>query len=230
MDALGCLGRKKRGPIMIRTLLKPALRVLGLTRLRAKWQQQAQTRARLRQWELNGRPVPPPHLQKQKILRQYARRYRLRNLVETGTYLGDMVEAMKGDFAHIISIELSPMLHEKARQRFAGQPNVELVQGDSGPAMTTIMQGLTTPTLFWLDGHFSGDITAQGPLDTPILQELDAILAAPDRRHVILIDDARCFGTDPAYPTPASLDAYIRARRPGVNIETQDDVIRITPS
>jgi hypothetical protein len=215
---------------MIRTLLKPLVRGFGLTALRHKWQKQAETRARIRQWELHGRPVPPPHVQKQKVLRQYARRYRLRTLVETGTYLGDMVDALKGDFERIISIELSPMLHEKARHRFANEGNIELVQGDSGSAMRTIMKQLTMPTLFWLDGHYSGDITARGQLDTPVLHELEHIFsgASPDR-HVILIDDARCFGTEPSYPNLAELSALVHRHCPTASFTVEDDIVRIAP-
>jgi hypothetical protein len=63
-----------------------------------------------RKWERNGRPMPPPHLVKQGVLLEYAKRYSLRTLVETGTQYGAMVHAMKPHFDSIISIELSPEL------------------------------------------------------------------------------------------------------------------------
>ncbi len=47
----------------------------------------------LAEWERQGRPVPPPHVVKQRVLRGYAERYHLNIFVETGTYRGDMVEA-----------------------------------------------------------------------------------------------------------------------------------------
>jgi len=56
------------------------------------------------EWERIGKPVPPPHIIKQKVLRDYSKIYGLRILVETGTYLGDMVEAMKANFDRIYSI------------------------------------------------------------------------------------------------------------------------------
>lgn len=83
-------------------------------------------------WDKAGRPAPPPHIVKQKALRDYSKTYGLRILVETGTYLGDMVEAMKADFDRIYSIELSKDLHEKAAKKFADVKNVELIHGDSG--------------------------------------------------------------------------------------------------
>ena len=57
-------------------------------------------------WEREGRQIPPPHIVKQRVLREYAKKYGLRILVETGTSTGDMVEAMKTDFDRIYSIEL----------------------------------------------------------------------------------------------------------------------------
>ena len=50
-------------------------------------------------------PVPPPHVVKQRVLREYAERYELKVFVETGTYRGDMVQAMKPLFDKIYSIE-----------------------------------------------------------------------------------------------------------------------------
>ena len=66
-------------------------------------------------WKRGGQPLPPPHAVKQTLLRQVARTLRLRVLVGTGTYEGDMVEAMKGDFDRIYSIEISEGLAMRAR-------------------------------------------------------------------------------------------------------------------
>jgi hypothetical protein len=56
-------------------------------------------------WQLRGRPIRSPHLLKQRTVRQYADRYGLRVLVETGTYYGEMV-AQKSLPAGRISIFL----------------------------------------------------------------------------------------------------------------------------
>ena len=181
------------------------------------------------EWERKGKPIPPPHIVKQRTLQSYAERYDLKVLVETGTYYGDMVEAMKHVFDHIYSIELSKELFEKAKKRFKGLKHVELIHGDSGIEFRNLMDKINQPALFWLDGHYSGGVTAKGEKETPILEELQQILNAPDRGHVIIIDDARCFGTDPAYPTIEQLYTFIKSKRPNVNIFAQDDSIRITP-
>ena len=64
----------------------------------------------LARWEHDGRPVPPPSIVKQHIVKKYAREYGTTTLIETGTYLGDMLEACSHEFTRIISIELDRSL------------------------------------------------------------------------------------------------------------------------
>jgi hypothetical protein len=183
----------------------------------------------IEEWERNGRPVPPPHVVKQAVLRRYAERYHLRVFIETGTYRGDMVEAMKPLFQKIYSIELSEKLFEEAKNRFKSDTHVELIHGDSGQELGRIVERLDQPALFWLDGHYSAGDTARGRKDTPIYEELEQILRAPDLGHVVVIDDARHFGTDPGYPTIEELRTYVLSERPDVRVAVEDDSIRITP-
>lgn len=188
----------------------------------------ARARRELYQWVRAGRPAPPPHVIKQMTLRAYARRFGLTVLVESGTFLGDMVAAMLGEFDRIYSIELGDELYERAVQRFRGRDDVELVHGDSATELGSLLSRLRQPALFWLDGHYSEGITARGPKDTPILDELDHILGDRERRHVVLVDDARVFGVDSAYPSIEELSRFVRERRPQADISIKDDSIRIT--
>lgn len=183
----------------------------------------------MQEWRKAGCPIPPPHRVKQAVLRQYARRYRLTVLVETGTYYGDMVNAMTYAFRQIYSIELSEDLFKRAQKRFGDKAHIELICGDSAKVLPSVLNQLSEPALFWLDGHYSGGPTARGAEDTPILAELDQILAMPDIGHVIVVDDARCFGADAAYPTLEALKEYVLARRPNVRYAVEGDSIRIAP-
>ncbi len=185
---------------------------------------------KLEEWTRNGKPAPPPHIVKQRTLRSHAENFGLTILVETGTYFGDMVEAMKDDFGQIYSIELSKELYEKAKKRFRGVATVELIHGDSGTELGNLIGRIDKPALFWLDGHYSAGVTARGDQDTPIYEELTHIFDAPDKGHVIIIDDARCFGVDPAYPSIEELSNFIKSKRENVDISIEDDSIRITPS
>ncbi len=186
------------------------------------------TEKELIEWERKGRPAPPPHVIKQRELRNYADKYDLKVLVETGTFMGDMVEAMKNSFEKIYSIELSAELYENARKRFEGDERIELIHGDSGKMLGKLLENLDQPALFWLDGHYSAGITAKGEKETPIYEELTHIYSAQISGHVVLIDDARCFGTDPAYPSTSELSEFIRTKRPDSKIEVDFDSIRVT--
>jgi hypothetical protein len=93
-----------------------------------------------------------------------------------------------------------------------------------------VLQQLERPALFWLDGHYSGGITAQADRHTPIVQELIHIFSSASPGHVVLVDDARCFGTDPQYPTLPRLRELVLGLRPDRVITTDDDCIRITPA
>jgi hypothetical protein len=181
------------------------------------------------EWERKGQPVPPPHIVKQRVLQTYSKRYNLKVLVETGTYLGEMVEAMRNVFDYIYSIELSKELYEQAKKRFKALRHIELIHGDSGDELGNIISKIDQPALFWLDGHYSRGVTARGNKDTPIYEELHHILNAPDRGHVIIIDDARCFGTDSAYPRIEELSELIKSKRTNTDIIVLDDSIRIVP-
>lgn len=91
-----------------------------------------------------------------------------------------------------------------------------------------VLRELKQPALFWLDGHYSEGFTAKGDKETPIYDELNWIFSVPERRHVIIIDDARCFGVYADYPTLAELKRFVEEKRPGASFVVEDDSIRIT--
>lgn len=184
-------------------------------------------RRELRDWEKMGKPVPPPPEVKQKTVRDYAAKFSIHTLVESGTCLGDMVYATKDTFDKIFSIELDKALYETAKKRFSKFKHISIIQGDSGEVLPNILTNITQPCLFWLDGHYSGGITAKGRVETPILQELNHILNHPVAEHVILIDDARCFVGRSDYPTIEKLQDYIFKRCPDRVFEVKEDIIRI---
>ena len=183
----------------------------------------------MKSWEAAGKPVPPPHRIKQKVLTEYATNFETKILIETGTFLGDMLYAMRRRFDRLISIELSSELTERARVRFRKYPQIQIVNGDSGEKLKEILQGISQRTLFWLDGHYSGGITAKGKLDTPIYSELQIVFDHPVKDHVILIDDARLFNGTNDYPTIPELQEIIQELRPDYLFSVRNDIIRIHP-
>ncbi|EJL43059.1 FkbM family methyltransferase [Brevibacillus agri] len=175
----------------------------------------------------------PQYEVKTAAVTDYGKRHQIRTFIETGTYRGYMVAAQKAAFSRIYSIELDPALYLAAKTHFAADEHVSILHGDSSKVLPELLASITEPCLFWLDGHYIPLSTesAKGNLDTPILEELAAILSHPVRNHVILIDDARCFiGSNPLlkdYPTIAELKQYVADLRPDLHFEVKDDIIRI---
>jgi hypothetical protein len=177
---------------------------------------------------MRGRPFPPPHVVKQLVILQYQRSRRLSTFIETGTFTGEMVDAMRPHFRRVISIEMSPEIHNDAVRRFGGDPRIELLLGDSAIVLPRVLKHIRDPALFWLDGHFMGGNTARSQDDSPVRHELSSLLAHHVRGHVVLIDDARLFDGTAGYPTLPELRSWIERDRPGSDVQIEDDIIRCT--
>ena len=178
-------------------------------------------------WKLRGEPVRSPHLVKQRAVREYADRYQLRVLVETGTYYGEMVAAMKNRFAEIYSVEYVPELAARAQKKFAAWKHVRILEGDSQREIPALLQALRQPALFWLDAGYYGWAGLQGDRQR-LTTELEAILEHPVPGHVILMDDARGLNGQNGAPTVAELKDRIERKFSGKRVEVKHDILRIT--
>jgi hypothetical protein len=179
-------------------------------------------------WKLRGKPLRSPHLLKQRTVREYGERYGLRTLVETGTYYGEMVAAMKSRFDRIYSIESDAELASRAAQKFARHPNIQILQGDSQRVLPELLKTLAQPALFWLDAGYYGWAGTQG--DTQRLStELEAILLHPVNGHIILMDDARGLDGRNGALTVEELRQRVELEFPDRVVDVQDDILRITP-
>lgn len=178
-------------------------------------------------WQWLGKKGAAPHSVKQHAIRALKKKYQLGILVETGTYQGDMVEAMKNDFETVYSIELSKDFAQQAQKRFQNDENVTILQGDSAAVISKILKQIKKPTLFWLDAHYSGGNTAKASKQTPIEKELQLILKHRVKGHVILIDDARLFDGTDDYPLLDRVKEMVRKALPNSEISVENDAIRI---
>lgn len=180
-------------------------------------------------WKLRGQPVRSPHLVKQRAIREYARRYGLRTMIETGTYYGEMVAAVKGDFDRVYSIEFQPELARRAARRFARDSRVRILEGDSQQVLPELLKSITEPAIFWLDAGYWGWVNlARDP--ERLSAEVEAALSHSVKGHVVLMDDARMLDGRDGAPRFEELRARIAARFPGRRIELVNDIIRITPA
>lgn len=180
-------------------------------------------------WLMSGKPNPLPLSEKARIIRRYARQFGITTIVETGTYLGDMIEAVRHAFTKVYSIEIDETLYRNAAERFKDDPRISILLGDSAHVLPTAIALLGGPALFWLDGHYSSGVTGKGNKETPIVEELLAIAANPIPGNVILIDDARLFDGTHDYPTLAELKERVGRLWPTYTFEVAGDIIRIFP-
>lgn len=154
---------------------------------------------------------------KVQVLRDYLQKTGLRTLVETGLYEGrgsggsclDLLDSL-------VIIDISPDNCDKAGRNY---PSARVIQGDSGEVLPAILPDLG-PALFWLDAHAVTDDLEEN--HSPLLAELDAILAWPHAaQSVVLIDDVRMMGL-PGWPT---LDDVL-ALSDGWEATVKDDILR----
>ena len=178
-------------------------------------------------WLKNGMLAPPPHGIKQGVVKEYAKKYQCQVFFETGTYLGDMIQAVKDDFRHIYSVELNAGLYQQAQLRFKKDHHITLLQGDSGKILYETLKQIQEPCLFWLDAHYSGGITAKGNKLSPIVEEINEILKHFIKNHVVLIDDAREFTGTGGYPEIGEFMETVSQIRSDLNICVKQDIIRI---
>jgi hypothetical protein len=161
--------------------------------------------------------------------------------VETGTYRGDTLDALYDDFEQLHSVEIGRALFEAAKARFAGRGKVHLTNADSAIGLAEVLRlSSLPPALLWLDAHYSGAGTAKGAGNTPVLAEVEAILAAKRPSDVILIDDLRCFWTPaagfrpddtlPGYPSAADIVAALNKDGENFDCFVLSDALLAIPS
>jgi hypothetical protein len=177
-------------------------------------------------WLLRGRPLRSPHLLKQRVVREYGEKFGLKTLVETGTYYGEMVAAMKRRFDRIYSIEYAPALAERAARKFAAHENIRIFCGDSRVVMPEVLKLLKAPALFWLDAGYYGWVGKRGDQQR-LSAELEMILSHPFR-HVILLDDARGLTGRDGIPSVGDVKAHVESNFPQRSVEVEYDIMRIT--
>jgi hypothetical protein len=179
-------------------------------------------------WKLRLHPVRSPHLVKQRTVREYGAKYDLRILIETGTYYGEMVAAMRNDFEQIYSIEYDPGLAREATRKFELDSRVRILEGDSARVLPELLKSIAEPALFWLDaGYWGWEKLGRDPQRLSV--EVESILAHAVKGHVILMDDARCLNGQNGALTLTEFQSRVGARFSGHAFEVKHDIVRITP-
>ena len=117
------------------------------------------------------------------------------HFIETGSFRGEGIDlAIKSGFDFVYSIELSVKFFNQCKEKFKTNPNVEIIFGDSSFELKALLNKKNNiPFTYWLDGHYSGDDTARGSKDSPLIEELNAIFKRNINGETIYIDDMRIY-------------------------------------
>ena len=183
-------------------------------------------------WHHAGCPIPPPYTVKRDKIKQISQQYNCQIFVETGTFLGATTMEMLNHFKQLFTIELSNDLFKRAQNKFSKYKHVTTLHGDSGKVLFDIIDKIDSTVLFWLDGHYSGGITAKGDIACPIFKELEAIFQLENVEYVLMIDDARCFSSsvDADYPSIENLEKFVNEKSPlKMTLDVDLDIISFKP-
>lgn len=179
-------------------------------------------------WRNEGWFVPPPNFVRRAMLLSEARNVGAEIFVETGTFQGETSWCFRRLFRQIYTIEVDPTLASLARNRFRKCPSVNLIEGDSAFILPELCKKLDAPSLFFLDGHYSGGITGMGSEECPVLDEMRAIFNNITHPFGIVIDDARLFGSKPSYPSISTLKEFLVEQGSKMHIRIENDAILIS--
>jgi len=128
-------------------------------------------------------------------------------------------------FRSVVTIERDEELFNDARAVLGALSNVTCLLGDSGVLLAEIVNALEAPAVFWLDAHYISTRSPKTWLQTPIHQELAAILASSITGHVVLVDDARSYTGHGQWPSITKL-ADIMQQQYTMRLEA--DILRFT--
>lgn len=152
-------------------------------------------------WSLSKGNGPDNHFYKRNRVLKLNKNKKYKNFIETGTFYGQMVNAVYGNFSKILSVELYDKLFFLNQMAYKNDAKVQIFQGDSAVTLGTMIDAVNDSILFWLDGHYSGQGTGIGLQTSPIIYELDIIKNKELKNCCILIDDVRLFNGLDGYPS-----------------------------
>ena len=137
---------------------------------------------------------PPPQL-----ISALRSEYDIPRFVETGTFAGDTAHWASTIFPQVVTIEFAEALYRRATERYRAAANITFLHGHTRERLKEVVAQSHAASLFWLDAHWSGDITYGEHDECPILDEI-AIINNSQSDAYILIDDARFFLSPPPPP------------------------------
>ena len=197
-----------------------------ISKLRIKRREERGLKNEEREWVGRGYESPSPSWIKRSVLLRIGAKNA--TWIETGTFMGDTAALLAPQSKAVYTIEPEQSLFEQAEARFRNDPHVNVIHGLSESVLPTLLPTLSGKVNFWLDGHYSGGITHQGPTDCPVRDELANIQKNLSHFEsvIVMIDDIRCFDpTIPLYADYPDLDYLVDwARKNNLRWHIEHDI------
>lgn len=160
--------------------------------------------------------------EKRDRIKYFAKSIGAINFVETGSYHGDTSKALAEVVDHVVTIEIDPSNAAQAEANCKNFKNVTVFCGPSEDVLPRALDGLTGPTLFWLDAHYQIGMT-KGASSCPLFLELKTIFEKPEISPTILIDDARKFLWVNGWPSLRAVQRFAESH--GYSFRVSHDMI-----
>ena len=135
------------------------------------------------------------------------KRYKIKNIVETGTSKGDTTLAFSKMVDKVYTIEIKKEVYLTSKKRLSWEKNIQIFLGSSSDVLRKILPSLKGNTLFFLDAHWGHY--------WPILDELKEISKVPYlKESIIVIHDfyvpGKDFGFDSYYHSNSSIELFLK--------------------
>jgi hypothetical protein len=131
------------------------------------------------------------------LTRELLEKYKSDYFIETGAHHGFAIQlALDAGISDIRSVEIDYDLYEECSAKFRDDTRVTIWWGDSLDSMPEMLDDIADRITFWLDAH-GGNSPTVGPIEVPLLRELELIRHHHRKDNIIMIDDVRLMGEGP---------------------------------
>jgi hypothetical protein len=100
----------------------------------------------------------------------------IKNVIETGTNLGDTTKWLASNFDNVTTIEVNLTYHSQAKRNLSKYRNIDLIRGDSSRILNELIAFKRNNLLIFLDAHWGKN---------PLMDELNHI--ANSKTYPVLV-------------------------------------------